>query len=244
MEPPRAEAIAFERADSLPAAAPVPLAPSEANLPATTPAATPAATPVSSTPPLDPPTATPVSPPVASRPSPLAAAEPADPPPWWIYPVFGVFAVAIAVVVFLFSTRCCACETRAPAQAIVAVPEEEAKPFAAPELQATPYVLSWMGDAAPTQALKLHFLLATAPYTTYSCDARSTFGVHGRVRVTLPKGTYAVRAAFGDGTQTVAHDVPPHALVTLTETTMQTQAVDEPLSASEVPAGVCVRNAP
>ena len=37
----------------------------------------------------------------------------------------------------------------------------------------------------------------------------------------MPKGDYALRAVFGDGTQAVAHDVPANALVTLTETTLK-----------------------
>lgn len=155
--------------------------------------------------------------------------------------LFGVLAVAIAVAVFAYTSRC---PCTAAAKQSHRVVDDASKPFAAPQqaLHSTAYVLSWMGEAEPTEALRVHFLLATEPYSTYSCNARDIFGAHGRVRVTLPKGAYAVRAAFGDGTQAVAHDVPPGALVTLTETTLAAQPTDEPLAAAEVPTGVCSKD--
>ena len=172
-----------------------------------------------------------------------APTPPTSPTPlaWWIFVLFGVLAVAIAVAVFAYTTRCpCAADRGAlPPQRSA----ETAKPIATPpETHSTAYVLSWMGDAGPTEALRVHFLLAAAPYSTYSCTARGIFGVHGRVRVTLPKGAYAVRATFGDETQAVAHDVPPGALVTLTETTLKVQPTTEPLAAAEVPTGVCSKD--
>ena len=167
--------------------------------------------------------------------------------PWWTFLLFGVVVIALAVAFFAYTTRC-PCEERKAAKSVSFVEPEaskqEAKPFveAAADLKSTAYVLSWMGDASPSETLKVHFLLSAKPYTTYSCTARGIFGVHGRVRITLPKGGYAVRAVFGDGTQAVAHDVPANALVTLTETTLKAEAMSEPLAASEVPTGVCTRD--
>ena len=164
-------------------------------------------------------------------------------PPWWVFVLFGVVVLSIAVAVFAYGTRC-PCE---PKQVHFVEPDDEpsAKPFEQrpiADLKSTLFVLSWQGDAAPTKALKVHFLLKAEPHSTFSCNAYDIFGSHGRVRVTLPKGEYVVRIVFGDGTQSVCDSVPSGGLVTLTEVALRCQKLTEHVAAADVPVGACLKD--
>ena len=178
--------------------------------------------------------------------------------PWWVFVLFGVVAVAIAVAVFAYTSRCPCDKAKqhlgtahdtAPGTAHMSaplptgVPPGDAKPFVEPpltDLKSTVYVLSWQGSIEPSEVLGVHFLLTTEPFSTYSCTARDLFGSHGRVRVTLPKGTYAVRAVFDpEGTQQVSEAAKDGGLVILTESSLECRVLREHVAAVDVLEGTC-----
>ena len=163
--------------------------------------------------------------------------------------VFGVVLVTLSLAIFAFTTRCPCKAKKAvsfvePVQKVAA---DTAKPFAdeeaAASLKSTVYVLSWDGAGAPSEGLRVHFLQSDAPHGTFGCEARSLFGAQGRVRVTLPKAAYIVRAVFADGTQGIVQDVPDGGLVTLTDGAVRGEVLREPVAAADVQAGVCTRDA-
>ena len=175
-------------------------------------------------------------------------------PRWVTFALFAVIAVSVAIAVFAYTTRCPCTSPKHKAVRDLAAPPLQTQHASADadvahaktdgdvqSLQSSTFVLSWIGAQTPNEATRVHFLLASQPYSAYSCTAGGMFGVHGRVRVTLPKGEYVLRAVFGDGTQSVLHDVPAHALVSLSETSLSAQAVEGPLSAADVPDGVCAK---
>lgn len=176
--------------------------------------------------------------------------------PWTTIPtfvLFGIVAVAVAVAAFAYTTRCpCADASAETPSSLTGHVDTDGhsssshnKPFVESplaELKSTIYVLSWQGEASPTESLKVHFLLNDEPYSTFSCNARDIFGSHGRVRVTLPKGSYTVRAVFGDTSQSVSDAAPQGGLVTLTETTLATRILTDHVAAADVEVGVCSRD--
>ena len=156
--------------------------------------------------------------------------------------------LSLAVAVFAYSTRC-PCESSPrlpssplpPSSAPLPSPREEDKPYSErplSNLHATVYVLSWSGDTSPPPApMKLHFLLNSHPYTTYTGSVRPLFSAHDRVRLTLPKGGYTVRASFADGTQGADDSIPDGGMVVLSETEVRCRAMEAHVSAPDVPAG-------
>lgn len=171
-------------------------------------------------------------------------------PPWWVFLIFGVVVICIAVAVFAITSRC-DCEPKRVRFQDNHTPEHRDtkhadKPFVSPatlsDLKSTIFVLSWQGNVAPTQTLKVHFLLTSHPYSTFSCTAQTLFGSHGRVRVTLPKGAYTIRTVFGDGTQSVCEQTPDGGLITLTETTLHCQILREHVAAVDAPIGACAQD--
>lgn len=169
--------------------------------------------------------------------------------------IFGVIVIAIAAAIFFYATRCPCDKKQAAAPGdksgdknhTTTPPASMSQPFVSPsssslaDLKSTVYVLAWDGATAPRDDLRVHFLLTAAPHSTFHCDAHALFGTHKRVRVTLPKGTYIVRAEFGKGGQAVVDNVPEGGMLTLTEATLMGQALTEPVAAADVQAGVCAR---
>ena len=182
-------------------------------------------------------------------------------PNWWVFVVFGIVSICVAVAVFSYTSRC-PCETTKTksvsfVEPVQASPQTDVKPFVqdshpqtktpppqSASLKSTSFVLSWVGGTVgPAEGQRVHFLLNEKPYTTFSCSAKSIFATHERVRVTLPKGSYVVRVVFGDATQAVSYDVPSGGLVTLTETTLAAVVPSDPLAVPEAEVGVCSRDA-
>lgn len=169
-----------------------------------------------------------------ARTEPPRAAAPID-LPWWTFPLFGLVVVLSVTTFFLWTTRCpCATDD---ADGTVDGTVDGASHF----------VVEWTGDAAPPDTTKLHFLLATEPYTTFSCDLRTLLGVHDRVRLSLPSGAYYCRAVFLDGMQSVCggSPIPPgsHRVVRVSEAAVR--CAHEPRDrARGVPAaaGGCVKD--
>lgn len=160
--------------------------------------------------------------------------------PWWVFVVFGALAVCVSLIVFILHTHC-PCEHKSP----TVEPPEQSDPKQ-PSTEQTNgdvslFVVQWLGTNAPTDGVKLHFLLDDAPFTTYSCNSKILFSSAKRVRIAVPKAKYLVRATFGDGTQKVCDEAwHGDCVVTLTESTMTCEHDAANLSASSIPSEACM----
>ena len=155
--------------------------------------------------------------------------------------VLGALCVAVALVLYLWATRCpCARNDKKEEKK-----EDEETPSRADEhnQHVSTFVCAWTdAAAAPSAATRLAFLLNTDPYHTYECNAGALFATDRRVRVTLPRGEYLVRATFDDeGRQTVAEGAwSGNAIVSLTASTLSCTGATTAEAVPAAPAGACL----
>ena len=164
--------------------------------------------------------------------------------PWIGFIVFGMVVVSVTVAVVAFTTRC-PCEkltSGTTPHSNKGGSNDNATGAPLVNSKATLYILSWEGDMTPSESLKVHFLLNEEPYSTYSCTGLGIFGLHKRVRVTLPKGNYTIRVVFGDELQSVCSDAPEGGMITLTEGTLSCHAALDQIAAAEAPVGACTKD--
>ena len=110
--------------------------------------------------------------------------------------LYGIVAVCVALVVFLYSTRCpCKASRTAPTTPPPPTPPP-------PPSHNSEFVVQW-NDGTPPDETEVHFLNRRSPFDTHRCVARALFATHKRIRVALPKSMYLVRIVYVDGTQRV-----------------------------------------
>lgn len=163
-------------------------------------------------------------------------------PPWWMYVIFGVLVLSTMLNFYLLTNTSTSCPKVASSlEEGAAASHERANASLATH---SVFACHWNEHGAPPPEMELSFLLATAPHTTHSCRAATLFAHHRRVKLTLPRGEYLVRATFADGTQSVtSRTFEGNYTAELTHSTLEcTPALPADLQAPDVPNGSCLHH--
>lgn len=159
--------------------------------------------------------------------------------PAWAFVIFGALCVTVALCVFLMTTRCPCDRSDGDADGDVDGDADVSTPPTTSNDHVSSFIIAWVGDEpADTQ---LAFLLNTDPYHTYICNAKTLFSSHSRVRVTLPRGEYLVRAQFTNGTQRVAEGTwHGDVLVSVSDQTLECEGKSTDFAVAPAPSEACM----